>query len=102
MEYIFDLQVYVVTCHVQYMTCYVRMGFYVEIYCSNVDVYLQSETDLVSVRGKNGYVSYFGIGSGFVTHISGSDCPIVSCLVDSLEFFCRDHRIFGSIFSMVS
>ena len=70
MEYICDLQLYVVNCHLQYITCCLRMGYYVDIYYSYVDVHLQSENNLVRESGQKDCVSCSGIGSGCVTRIS--------------------------------
>ena len=95
MEYICDLQVYVVNCHIQYMTVCARMGKYVYIPYSNVDVYLESHNNLVSVSGQNDCASCFEIDLGFVNRVSGSNWQIMSDLVDSLGCICMNHRIVG-------
>ena len=73
MDYIFDLQVYVVSCHIQYMKCCVRTDQYVNIRYSFVGTYLRSENGLVSVSDYNDCASCFGIVLGFAIHISGID-----------------------------
>ena len=73
MQYIFGLQMYIVSCKMQYMTYRIRMDKSRDIYCCNVDVYPQSENNLMSLSGQNDCVSCFGINSSFVIRISGSD-----------------------------
>ena len=84
-EYIFDLQVYAVSCHIQYMTCHVRMGQYEDIRYYIVDVYLRSENYLVSASGHNDCAICFDIGLCFAICVSGIDQPIESGHVYNID-----------------